>query len=73
MQGAFDDSVEEGGTKLHKVGITNNLLSVFSSFLTDRFCRNFLTPLSVTGLAPPLAFLRDLLLAPSYSHFLLLS
>ena len=25
---------------MHKVGITNNLFSVFSSFLTDRFYRN---------------------------------
>ena len=25
---------------MHKAGITNNLLLVFSSFLTDRFCRN---------------------------------
>ena len=40
-QGAFD-AVWSKGTlyKLYKAGITNNLLSVFSSFLTDRFYRN---------------------------------
>ena len=41
LQGAFD-AVWRKGTlyKLHKAGITNNLLSIFSSFLNDRFYRN---------------------------------
>ena len=41
MQGAFDAVRRTGALyKLHKAGIANNLLSVFSSFLTDRFYRN---------------------------------
>ena len=41
LQGAFDAVWRKGAlNKLHKAGITNNLLSVFSSFLTDRFSRN---------------------------------
>ena len=42
LQGPFD-AVQFGasGHKLYKAGITNNFLSVFSSFLTDRFYRNF--------------------------------
>ena len=38
LQGAFD-AVWRKGT-LDKAGITNNLLSIFSSFLNDRFYRN---------------------------------
>ena len=41
LQGAFHAVWGKGALyKLHKAGITNNLLSVFSSFLTDRFYRN---------------------------------
>ena len=41
MQGAFDAvQRKEALYKLHKADIANNLLSVFSSFLTDRFYRN---------------------------------
>ena len=41
LQGAFDAVWRKGALyKLHKAGITNNLLSVFSSFLTDRLYRN---------------------------------
>ena len=41
LLGAFDAVWRKGVLyKLHKAGITNNLLSVFSSFLTDRFYRN---------------------------------
>ena len=41
LQGAFDAVWRKGALyKLHKAGINNNLLSVFSSFLTDRFYRN---------------------------------
>ena len=41
LQGAFDAVWRKGALyKLHKAGITNNLLSVFSSFLTGRSYRN---------------------------------
>ena len=41
LQGAFDVVWRKVALyKMHKAGITNNLLSVFSSFLTDRFYRN---------------------------------
>ena len=41
LHGAFDAVWRKGALyKTHKAGITNNLLSVFSSFLTDRFYRN---------------------------------
>ena len=41
LQGAFDVVWRKVALyKLQKAGITNNLLSVFSSFLTDRFYRN---------------------------------
>ena len=41
LHGAFDAVWRKGALyKMHKAGITNNLLSVFSSFLTDRFYRN---------------------------------
>ena len=41
LQGAFDAVWKKGALyKLHKAGITNNFLSVFSSFLTDRLYRN---------------------------------
>ena len=41
LQGAFDAVRRKGALyKLHKAGITNNLLSVFSSFLIDRLYRN---------------------------------
>ena len=41
LQGAFDAVWKKGALyKLHKAGITNNFLSVFSSFLTDRVYRN---------------------------------
>ena len=58
LQGAFDALGRKGALyKLHKAGVTNNLLSFSSSFLTDGF-----TP--VTGLSPALVFLRDLFLSP---------
>ena len=42
LLGAFDAVWRKGALHklLHKAGITNNLLSVFSSFLTDRLYRN---------------------------------
>ena len=41
LQGAFGAVWRKGALyKLQKVGITNSLFSVFSSFLTDRFYRN---------------------------------
>ena len=41
IEGAFDTVWREGTIyKLHKAGINNNLLSVFSSFLSDRYSRN---------------------------------
>ena len=41
LQGAFDAVWKKGALyKLLKAGITNNLLSVFSRFLTDRLYRN---------------------------------
>ena len=41
LLGAFDAVWRKGALyKLHKAGITNNLLSVFSSFLTGRSYRN---------------------------------
>ena len=41
LQGAFDAVWRKGALcKLHKAGITNNFLSIISSFLTDRFYRN---------------------------------
>ena len=41
LEGAFDPVWREGAIyKLHKAGINNNLLSVFSSFLSDRYSRN---------------------------------
>ena len=41
LEGAFDTVWREGAIyKLHKAGINNNLLSVFSSFLSDRYSRN---------------------------------
>ena len=41
LQGTFDAVWRKGALyKLHKAGITSNLLSVFSSFLTDRLYRN---------------------------------
>ena len=41
LQGAFGAVWRNGALyKLQKVGITNSLFSVFSSFLTDRFYRN---------------------------------
>ena len=41
LQGASDAVLRKGALyKLHKAGITNNLVSVFSSFLTDIFYRN---------------------------------
>ena len=43
LQGVFDAAWRKGALcKLHKAGITNNLLSVFSSFLTDRLYRNLI-------------------------------
>ena len=43
LQVVFDSVWRKGALyNLHKAGITNNLLSVFSSFLTERnFYRNF--------------------------------
>ena len=70
LQGAFD-AVWRKGTlyKLHKAGITNNLLSIFSSFLNDRFYRNLVNSYTSdwAGIASPLVFLRDLFLAFLYS------
>ena len=41
LQDAFDAVWRKGGLyKLHKAGNTYNILSVFSSFLTDRIYRN---------------------------------
>ena len=41
LQGTFDAVWRKGALyKFHKADITNNLLSVFSSFLTDRLYRN---------------------------------
>ena len=41
LEGAFHTVWREGAIyKLHKAGINNNLLSVFSSFLSDRYFRN---------------------------------
>ena len=41
LEGAFDTVWREGVIyKLHKAGINNNLLSVFSGFLSDRYSRN---------------------------------
>ena len=41
LQGALDAVWRKGALyKLRKAGITKNLLSVFSNFLTDRFYRN---------------------------------
>ena len=41
LEGVFDTVWREGAIyKLHKAGINNNLLSVFSSFLSDRYSRN---------------------------------
>ena len=68
LQGAFD-AVWRKGTlyTLHKAGINNNLLSVFSSFLNDRFYRNLVNSYISDGIASPLVFLRDLFLAFLYS------
>ena len=41
LQGAFDSVCRKGALyKLHKAGINSNLLSVFSSFFTNRSFRN---------------------------------
>ena len=41
LEGAFDAVWRNGALyKLHKAGVKDNLLSVFSSFLTDRYSRN---------------------------------
>ena len=41
LQGAFDAVLRKGPLyNLHKAGITNHLLSVFSSFLTDKSYKN---------------------------------
>lgn len=41
LEGAFDIVWREGAIyKLHKTGINKNSLSVFSSFLGDRYYRN---------------------------------
>ena len=43
LEGAFDTVWREGAIyKLHKAGINNNLLLVFSSFLSDRYSRNLM-------------------------------
>ena len=40
LQGTFDAVCRKGALyKLHKADITNNLLSEFSNFLTDKFYR----------------------------------
>ena len=51
LDGAFD-AVRRKCTlyKLHKAGITNNLLSVFSSFPTDRFYSNLANSYTATGI-----------------------
>ena len=41
LEGAFDTVQREGAIyRLQKSGINNNLLSVFSSFLSDKYSRN---------------------------------
>ena len=66
QQGAFDAVWRKGALyKLRKAGITNNLLSVFSSFLTDKLYSNLVNSYAsdwAWGL--PLVFLRDLFLTP---------
>ena len=69
LEGAFDTVWREGAVyKLHEASIKNNLLSVFCSFLQDRFSRNlvnsyssdwFLTDVGVPqgSLLSPLIFL----------------
>ena len=48
LQGAFDSVWRKGALyKLHQAGINSNLLTVFSSFLTDRSFRNLIN--SYTG------------------------
>ena len=48
LEGAFDTVWrEEAIYKLHKAGINNNLLSVFSSFLSDRFSRNLVNSYTI--------------------------
>ena len=43
LEGAFNTVWKKGTIyKLHKAGINNNFLSVFSSFLSDRYSRNLL-------------------------------
>ena len=43
LEGAFDTVWRKGVIyKLHKAAINNNLLSVFSSFLNDRYSRNLM-------------------------------
>ena len=52
LQGAFDVVWRKGAQyKSHKAGITNNLLSVFSSFLIERFYGNVVdsSPAPLTG------------------------
>ena len=52
LQGTFDVMWRKGALyKLHKAGITNNLFSVFSSFLIERFYRNVVnsSPAPLTG------------------------
>ena len=68
LQGAFDVVWRKGPLyKLYKAGITNNLLPVFSSFLTERFYSNSVDLTPVAGLALPLVFLRYLFLTLLYS------
>ena len=41
LEGALDAVWRNGAIyKLHKAGLRNNLMPVFSSFLNDRHCKN---------------------------------
>ena len=72
LEGAFDSVWREGALyKLHMAGINNTLLSVLSSFLTDRVCRNLVNsrqgPWLETQLGVPQGSLLSLPIFPVYT------
>ena len=75
LQGAFDAVWRKGALyKLHKAGITNNLLSVFSSFLTDRLYRNLVNSYisdwaSTTTVVPQESLLIPFIFLVSYCRY----
>ena len=73
LQDTFDAVCRKGALyKLHKAGITNNLLSEFSNFLTDKFYRILVNSYTSDWACTTNSGLRRSLSAILYFWFLLL-